>query len=518
MALFDRLFGRKSTPDQILRSALMGQQSVSGAPVTVESAMRVAAVHAAINVIARTMASLPLHVYERTQTGKRRAEDHPLYELLHSKPNSWQTAFDFRAMMQFHLCLRGNCYAMIVWADRDVALELLPLHPDRMTVLQLDDMSLVYRYQRGNGKYIDFPSDEILHIRSLSSDGIVGRSIISDARDIIGLAQATQEYAGRLFKNDATPGIVIKSPKPLGKDAAQRLRDSWQDAFSGSSNARKTAVLEDGLTIERLSMTADDAQFLETRKFTRSEIAGLFGVPAHLIGDLERSTFSNIEHQGIEFTTHCIRPWAVNWEQAISRALFTAPRRYFCEFNLDALTRGDLQSRYAAYAVGRNWGWLSANDIRALENLNAISNGDVYLQPLNMTPAGLPSSAAKAMYLGTEVDLSPNAGMKDEAERGLAWRDEFNRGGTAVGVARARDILNAEELSPSTVRRMYSYFARHEVDKDAEGFNPGEDGFPSAGRIAWALWGGDAGYSWSRAKVAQLDRIDDSVTDETAAD
>jgi HK97 family phage portal protein len=515
MSIFDRIFGRKATPDQILRSALLGSQSVSGSPVTADSAMRIVAVHAAVNVIAKTLASLPLHVYERTPTGKRRAETHPLYDLLHNTPNPWQTSYDFRAMMQWHLCLRGNCYALIVWAERDRALELIPLHPDRMTVTQADDMSLRYRYQRSNNSYIDIPADEVLHVRGLSSDGILGRSILSDARDVIGLAQATQEYAGRLFKNDATPGVVIKSPKPLGKDAATRLRDSWNDAFSGSGNARKTAVLEDGLTVDRLSMTADDAQFLETRKFTRSEIAGLFGVPAHLIGDLERSTFSNIEHQGIEFATHCIRPWAVNWEQAIARTLFTAPRKYYCEFNLDALTRGDLVSRYQAYAVGRNWGWLSANDIRGLENLNPIAGGDVYLQPLNMVPSGVapPSTtSAKAIYDGQEIDLSPTAGMKAEAERGLAWRQEFGRGGTAVGVARARDIINAKELSPSTVRRMYSFFARHEVDKDAEGFEPGEEGYPSAGRIAWALWGGDAGYVWSRSKVEQLNRID---TDQT---
>jgi HK97 family phage portal protein len=391
MSILDRLFGRKSTPDQILRSALLGSNSVAGAYVTPESAMRVAAVHASVNVIAKTVASLPLHVYERTNGGKQRAVNHPLYELLHAAPNGWQTSFEFRAQMQWNLCLRGNAFALIVWADRDRVLELLPLHPDRMTVHQNADLSLSYEYLRPNGVPVIFPADEILHVRGLSSDGILGRSVISDARDVIGIAQATQEYAGRLFKNDATPGVVIKSPKPLGKEAAMRLRDSWNDAFAGSSNARRTAVLEDGLTVEKLSMTADDAQFLETRKFTRSEVAGLFGVPAHLIGDLERSTFSNIEHQGIEFATHCIRPWAVNWEQAIARALFTAPRKYFCEFNLDALTRGDLKSRYDAYNVGRNGGWLSANEIRALENMNPIEGGDDYLQPLNMQRAGQPA-------------------------------------------------------------------------------------------------------------------------------
>lgn len=388
MSIFSRLFSRKSAADEYFWRSLYGTASVTGALVTADSAMRVAAVNAAVNVISKTMASLPLHVYERVGTGKTRAVSHPLYELLHSKPNSWQTSFEFRSMMQWHLCLRGNAYALIVWAGRDRVLELLPLHPDRMTVSQREDMSLVYEYQRTNGSRMEIPADEILHIRGMSSDGIVGRSVLEDARDVLGVAQATQEYAGRLFKNDATPGVVIKSPKPLGKEAANRLRESWNQAFSGAGNARRTAVLEDGLTIERISMTADDSQFLETRKMSRSEIAGLFGVPAHMIGDMDRATFSNIEHQGIEFATHCIRPWAVNWEQALGRALFVAPWQYFAEFNLDALSRGDIKSRYDAYAVGRNWGWLSANDIRALENLNPIEGGDVYLEPLNMRQAG----------------------------------------------------------------------------------------------------------------------------------
>jgi len=388
MSLFSRLFNRKSAADEYFWRSLYGTTSVTGAMVTADSAMRVAAVHAAVNVIAKTMASLPLHVYERVGNGKTRASTHPLYELLHSKPNSWQTSFEFRSQMQWNLCLRGNAYALISWAGRDRVQELLPLHPDRMTVTQRDDLSLVYEYQRPNGTRIQFEAEEILHIRGMSSDGIVGRSVLEDARDVLGVAQATQEYAGRLFKNDATPGVVIKSPKPLGKEAANRLRESWNQAFSGAGNARRTAVLEDGLTIERISMTADDSQFLETRKMSRSEIAGLFGVPAHMIGDMDRATFSNIEHQGIEFATHCIRPWAVNWEQALSRALFTAPWLYFAEFNLDALTRGDIKSRYDAYAVGRNWGWLSVNDIRSLENLNPIQGGDVYLEPLNMRRAG----------------------------------------------------------------------------------------------------------------------------------
>jgi HK97 family phage portal protein len=397
MGLLDRLFGRKGvvTSEALFDAYLRGTASASGASVTTPTAMRVAAVYSCVRVIAETIASLPLHMYRRLPNGKERAVDHPLYRLLHSDPNPWQTAFEFREMMQAHLCLRGNAYAVISWDGDRIVRELLPIHPDRVQVTQRPDMSLVYEIATAQGAAVAFPQDEILHLRGLSTDGISGRSVLSDAREVIGVAAATQDYAARLFANDATPGVIIKHPNRLGADAAKNLKASWDAAFSGSSNARRTAVLEEGMSIDRLSMTADDSQFLETRKFTRSEIAGIFRVPPHLIGDLDRATFSNIEHMGIDFVTHCIRPWLVRWEQALTKALVVAPQAYFPEFNVDALLRGDIKSRYEAYAVGRNWGWLSANDIRSLENLNPVDDGDEYLQPLNMVRAGTPPAPAE---------------------------------------------------------------------------------------------------------------------------
>jgi HK97 family phage portal protein len=259
-----------------------------------------------------------------------------------------------------------------------------------VSVEQREDMTLLYTVRRPDGSTIELAQDQVLHLRGLTSDAVLGRSVISDARDVIGPAFATQQYAGKFWANDATPGVVLKHPAKLSQDAATRLKDSWNSAFAGSGNARRTALLEEGMTIERLNMTAEDAQFLETRKLQRSEIAGLFRVPPHMIGDLERATFANIEHQGIAFVTHCIRPWLVRWEQAIQRDLITAEQVYFAEHAVEGLLRGDIKSRYDAYAVGRNWGWLSVNDIRRLENLNAIDSGDIYLQPLNMVEAGAP--------------------------------------------------------------------------------------------------------------------------------
>lgn len=520
MGFFDRFFSRKSA-GSVISEILRGTQTASGAQVTVDSAMRVAAVYACVRVISETIGSLPLQVYQRRSSGAKTVRrDHPLYRLLHNQPNSWQTSFEFREMMQAHFELRGNAYAYKSTDSRGNILELLPLHPDRVEVKQLRDMTLEYRVQlddHGQEKMV-LRQDQVFHLRGLTSNGYQGRSTLQDAREIIGVAISTQEFANRFYKNDATPSVVLRHPGELSKEVADRIRDSWNQAFAGSGNARKTAVLEEGMEIERLTLSAEDAQFLETRKFQRSEIAGLFRVPSHLIGDLERATFSNIEAQQIDFVMHCIRPRLVRWEQALSRDLFIAPDLYFPEFNVEGLLRGDAASRYNAYAIGRNWGWLSVNEIRERENLNPIPEGDIYLQPLNMSEAGEPTELrgvthvpeTKATYQGQEIDLVPTDQMKDEAQQGLDWRREHGRGGTEVGIARARDISNQRDLSPETVRRMYAYFSRHEVDKEAEGFNPGDEGYPSNGRIAWALWGGNPGFRWAKAKVEELNRLDEN--------
>lgn len=395
MGFFDRLFSRKSA-GSVIAEVLRGTQTASGAHVNVDSAMRVAAVYACVRVISETIGSLPLHVYQRRATGgKTIYRDHPLYRLLHSQPNSWQTSFEFREMMQANFELRGNAYAYKNMDQRGNVLELLPLHPDRVEVKQLRDMSLEYHVQLGDSSdRVVLRQDQVFHLRGLSSNGYIGRSTLQDARDVIGVAISTQEFAGRFYKNDATPSVVLSHPGKLNKEVADRIRDSWNAAFAGSGNARKTAVLEEGMSIERLTLSAEDAQFLETRKFQRSEIAGLFRVPAHLIGDLERATFSNIEAQQIDFVMHCIRPRLVRWEQAMMRDLFAKPEQYFPEHNVEGLLRGDAKSRFDAYAIGRNWGWLSVNEIRERENLNPIPEGDVYLQPLNMVAAGQPVATA----------------------------------------------------------------------------------------------------------------------------
>lgn len=398
MRFFDRVFRRKSdanvTALDRLIARLDGAASASGVWVTEESAMRVAAVYSCVRVISETVGSLPLNVYRRRSDGGReRAATHPLQILLHDRPNSWQTAQEFREMLTEHALLRGAGYAYINWRSREsnIADELIPLPPDRVKVTQREDMSLSYEVRRANGSVIPLLADEVLAIRYRTRDGVEPVGVIESGRDAIGVAYATQEYAGRFYRNDATPGVVLKHPAKLSPEAAARLKDSWNEAYAGSGRARRTALLEEGMSIERLSLSADDSQFLETRQFQRSEIAGLFRVPPHLIGDLSRATFSNIEHQSLDFLAHCINPWLVRWEQSIARDLITAPATYFAKLSAEALLRGDIASRYAAYATGRQWGWLSVNDIRALEDLNAVPDGDVRLQPLNMVSAGAAS-------------------------------------------------------------------------------------------------------------------------------
>ena len=230
-----------------------------------------------------------------------------------------------------------------------------------------------------------------MHVRglSLAEDGVLGLSPIDCMREAVGLALAAEAYGARFYRNDARPGVVLKHPGRLSQEAATRLKESWNQQFAGVHNSHRTAVLEEGMEVITVGMTAEQAQFLETRKFQRSEIAAIFGVPLHKIGDLERATFSNIEHQAIEVVTDTIRPWAVAWEQALARDLFTEEmhRTHMIAFNLDGLLRGDIESRYRAYATGRQWGWLSANDVREREDMNRIDDGDIYLAPVNMTPA-----------------------------------------------------------------------------------------------------------------------------------
>lgn len=380
-----RYLGLEQTKGNALPALLGASYGASAA--TEDGALRVAAVYSCVRVIAETVSSIPLLTYRRLPDGgKQRAEDDPLFQLLRMSPNAEQTSMEWREQMVTHLLLRGNAYCRIV-RDRRRVLELVPLSPDQVEVKTNDGGAIVGYVYRNRETIV--PSD-MLHVRGLSTDGVVGRSVLKDAIDTFSAAKSAQEYGRRVLENDATPSVVLKHPETLDEEAAKRLKDSWEQMFSGPRNAGRTAVLEEGMSVEKLSLSAEDLQFIDTRKLQRQEIAAIFRVPPHMIGDLSASSYSNIEQQAIDFTTHCIRPWCVRIEQALWKKLLNPAQRQdlFFEFVIDGLVRGDIASRYNAYMIGRQAGFLSVNDIRSYENLNPIDGGDRYLEPLNMQPVG----------------------------------------------------------------------------------------------------------------------------------
>ena len=371
--------------------------STSGKNVTERSAMQMTAVYSCVRILAEAVAGLPLHLYKYTaEGGKEKAIDHPLYRLLHDEPNPEMSSFVFRETLMTHLLLWGNAYAQVIRNGKNEVVALYPLMPNKMSVDRDENGHLYYTYYRGSDEAIknkEFavtlqPSD-VLHIPGLGFDGLVGYSPIAMAKNAIGMAIACEEYGAKFFANGATPGGVLEHPGAI-KDP-QRVRESWQAAFGGSSNSNKVAVLEEGMKYTPISISPEQAQFLETRKFQINEIARIFRVPPHMVGDLEKSSFSNIEQQSLEFVKYTLDPWVIRWEQSIMRALLsnTEKRDYFVKFNLEGLLRGDYQSRMNGYAIGRQNGWMSANDIRELENLDRIpaeEGGDLYLINGNMLP------------------------------------------------------------------------------------------------------------------------------------
>lgn len=370
--------------------------STSGKRVNERSAMQMTAVYSCVRILSEAIAGLPLHLYRYTDGGgTEKAFDHTLYFLLHDEPNPEMSSFVFRETLMTHLLLWGNAYAQIIRNGKGEVMALYPLMPDRMTVDRDDSGHLYYRYiassdeapETGKGEVILKPYD-VFHIPGLGFDGLVGYSPIAMAKNSIGMAIACEEFGARFFQNGATPGGIIEHPGKLTNPAA--VRDSWNQSFGGSINAGKVAVLEEGMKYTPISISPNEAQFLETRKFQIDEIARIFRVPPHMVGDLEKSSFSNIEQQSLEFVKYTLAPWIARWEQSISRLLLSSYEKtqYFAKLNVDGLLRGDYQSRMNGYATARQNGWMSANDIRELENLDKISaeeGGDLYLINGNMT-------------------------------------------------------------------------------------------------------------------------------------
>ena len=381
--------GRNEKPTDSVSSAATFYfgSSASGKSVTASTAIQMSTVYACVRVIAETIASLPLHVYQNQGEGSVKAPEHPLYRILHDEPNAEMTSFVWRETMLTHLLLWGNAYCQILRSGRSQILGLYPLLPDRMEVDRDSAGTLAYTYSANGGQTVKLCPEDVLHIPGLGFDGIMGYSPIALEKNAIGLGLAAEEYGSKFFSNGARPSGILTHPNTV-KDP-KKLRESWNAAYGGSVNSGKVAVLEENMSYTPISMPNSEAQFLETRKFQVSEICRIYRVPPHMVGDLEHATFSNIENQSISFAVHTIRPWVVRLEQAMNRALFTDKEKgvFYVRFNMDGLMRGSYKERMEGYAIGRQNGWLSTNDIRSLENMNPVpeeDGGNEYLVNGNM--------------------------------------------------------------------------------------------------------------------------------------
>ncbi len=436
MSIFSGLFKSRDHPTNSTvgsRYAFYMGGSSSGKSVTERSAMQMTAVYACVRILSEAIAGLPLHLYHyKDDGGKEKALKHPLYLLLHDEPNPEMSSFVFRETLMTHLLLWGNAFAQIIRNGKGEVVALYPLMPNKMTVSRDESGQLYYKYQKSqeelpkdNAYTVVLHPSDVLHIPGLGFDGLVGYSPIAMAKNAIGLAIATEEYGAKFFANGATPGGLLEYPGTV-KDP-DRVRESWNKGFSGSQNAGKVAILEEGMKYTPISIAPEQAQFLETRKFQINEIARIFRVPPHMVGDLEKSSFSNIEQQSLEFVKYTLDPWVVRWEQSIQRALLKPEEKeqYFVKFNLEGLLRGDYQSRMNGYAIGRQNGWMSANDIRELENLDRIpaeEGGDLYLINGNMLPL---------RHAGAFANIDD--GKEDNADESKEVLDVEKRSGNGTG-------------------------------------------------------------------------------------
>ncbi|HPZ76957.1 MAG TPA: phage portal protein [Thermosynergistes sp.] len=390
-----RFFNKRASPlaggPQWFNSWIAGGgETASGIYLNEEDLLRVSAVYACINLISNTIASLPVPTYERVDPrGRRRAREHWLYDIIQYQPNEEMTSFDFRKMMQAQLELFGNCYAYIVRNGRMEVVAMWPIPAPFVRPFRNDSQDLFYEVSLPDKALTVIPAREMFHIRGLSNDAINGYRPLKFAREIAGLALAAEQYGASFFANGAVASGIVEIPGRLSEQAMKNFKESFRDKYEGLGKAHRVLFLEEGLKWHQITIQNDNAQFIETRKYQTEEVARFFGVPLHKISSLEKPSYASIEHMSIEFVQDCLRPRLVNWEQQIRRQLLreSDKKKYYVEFVIDGLLRGDVASRSQYYSKGRNDGWLSANDIRELENMNPIpaeEGGDAYLVNGNM--------------------------------------------------------------------------------------------------------------------------------------
>ncbi|AMG70488.1 phage portal protein [Morganella morganii] len=358
----------------------------SGRRVSPQLAMQLTAVFSCVRVLAESVGMLPCSLYEQLETGNRRAVRERLNRLLSVNPNNYMTPQEFWELLIACLCLRGNFYAYKVKALGEVV-ELLPLDPSSVTPKLNSKWEPEYQVTFPDGRHDTLTQDDIWHVRIFTLDGLTGLSPIAYAKQAVGLGLATEEHGSRLFGNGAVTSGVLQTDQYLKDDAWERLKTDFENRHQGLANAHKPMILEMGLKWQQISMTSEDAQFLETRKFQLEEICRIFRVPLHMIQNTDRATFNNIENLGIGFINYSLVPYLTRIEQRINAGLVKPSKQgvFYAKFNAGALLRGDMKSRFDAYATGINWGIYSPNECRELEELNPREGGDIWLTPMNMT-------------------------------------------------------------------------------------------------------------------------------------
>jgi len=404
--------------------------ATSGERVDEKSAMQIATVYACVRLLAESVAGLPLHLYKADgEDGKMKARDHPLYKILYRQANPEMSSFSFWEAMMTHLLLWGNAFAQIVRDGKNGVLGLYPLLPENVEIDRQNGGELYYIYHAytdevpgENNKDILFRRDEILHIPGLGFNGLVGFSPIAMMKNSLGTTLAVERYGSAFFKNGAQPSGVLEHPGVLKNP--EKIRQNWSQIYGGAGNAHKIAVIEEGMSYKPISLPPEDSQFLSTREFGVEEICRIFRVPPHMVQDLKRATFGNIEHQSIDFVVHTLDPWLTRIEQAIIKDVLLEDEQdeYFPKFNVDGLLRGDYKSRMEGYAIGFTNGFLSPNDIRRLENMDPIPEemgGNVYVANGSYVKLQDIGAAYKPDALPQEdEDQVENAGLPaDEGEQ-----------------------------------------------------------------------------------------------------
>jgi HK97 family phage portal protein len=397
-------------PKQWLIDALSRYRTITGVTVNEDTAMNFSAVYACVRIISETIASLPLMVYKRlTPRGKERAVDHPLYKALHLKPNNDMTSFTWRETMVKNMLLNGTGYNVILENVYKGGIGIYPLMSNRMRP-ELKDNQYIFHYRFADNIERIIPKEELIIIPGLSDNGIIGKSVITTAKEAIGLGLAMEEFSSRFFLNGSHMGAIATHPGVLTKQGHENLESSLNEQYSGLGNAYKLMLLEEGMTVNKVSVNPEDAQFFELRKFQLEEIARIFRIPLHLLQDLTNATFSNIEHQSIDFVVHTIRPWLVRIEQALNCQLFP-DEQYFCEFLVDGLLRGDIATRFTAYTTAIQNGIYSQNDVLEMENKNPFDGGDKHWIQLNMQSiedvGKLIDGSREIVINGSEVRIIP---------------------------------------------------------------------------------------------------------------